>query len=232
MMSHNIEPVAYIRTDLPEKFGVPKQSGVVPALTGYIHFTKPYQQPEYIKGLEEFSHIWLIWGFSEIAAEPKQATVRPPRLGGNERIGVFASRSPFRPNRLGLSVVTIEAIDYSGDQGPIITVGGVDMVDGTPIYDIKPYIAYADAHVDAKSGFVDKHHMPKLKVEFESGLIDLIPEQKRAVLQEILAQDPRPSYHNNPDKLYGMRYEDFDVKFCIADKTLRVVKIVPNDASE
>lgn len=227
-MSHNIEPVAYIRTDLPEKFGVPKQSGVVPSLTGYIQFTKPYQQPEYIKGLEDFSHIWLIWGFSQITEEPKQATVRPPRLGGNERIGVFASRSPFRPNRLGLSVVTIQDISYSGDQGPIITVGGVDMVDGTPIYDIKPYIAYADARIDAKSGFVDNHHMPKLNVEFSAGIIDVIPASKRATLAELLAQDPRPSYHNNPDKLYGMRYEGFDVKFCIEGGTLKVTKIDSN----
>lgn len=226
-MQHMINPIAYIKTDFPEKFGVPKQSGLVPSLTGHIQFTADYQQPEYITGIEEFSHLWLIWGFSKITEEPKQATVRPPRLGGNETRGVFATRSPFRPNRLGLSVVTINNIDYNTPNGPVITVGGIDMVDGTPIYDIKPYIPYADAHPAAKSGFVENYQCPKLKVSFVKELEAQMPTDKLATLRAILAQDPRPRYHNNPERLYGMRFEEFDVKFVVDGEALLVTKVVP-----
>lgn len=229
-MSQAIQPIAYIHTDLPEKFGVPKQSHLVPTLTGQIKFTEQFRQPDFIKGLDEFSHIWLIWGFSEIKEEPKQATVRPPRLGGNERVGVFATRSPFRPNRLGLSVVEIKAINFNGKEGPIIEVGGVDMVDGTPIYDIKPYIVYADSHPYAQSGFVDKNSLESLDVEYNTEKIVRIPENKRAALRDILAQDPRPSYHKDDKRTYGMRYEGFDVKFTVHEKTLTVNDIVSNQS--
>lgn len=221
--------VAHIETNLSGKFGVPRQSGVISSLCGRIVFEPEFRNPEALRGLEGFSHIWLIWEFSEAVRPGQQppVTVRPPRLGGNTRMGVFATRSPFRPNNLGLTVVKIESINLDTPEGPVINVSGVDLMDGTPIFDIKPYIPYADAVPDAKGGYTD--HLPELclNVHFPENLLKEFPEDKWEELCGILRHDPRPQYQNQPDRIYGLTYLGKNVRFKIDDetKTLTVVEI-------
>jgi len=223
-----ITPIAHIRTDFPEKFGIPRQSGVVEELKGRIVFEPKYRNPDMIRGLEEFSHIWLIWEFSENLDETGNArwspTVRPPRLGGNDRLGVFATRSPFRPNPIGLSVVKIEKISEDKGIGPVIHVLGADMVDGTPIYDIKPYIPYADSIPGAKGGFTDNMEYKTLKVEWNWDNND-IPKNTKINLEKILSNDPRPHYQNDPDRVYGMSYAGYEVKFKVTGEVLTVLSV-------
>ena len=232
-----IRPIAYIRTNFPEKFGVPRQSGLAKSLTGVIVFEKEFRNPDALRGLEGFSHLWLIWEFSANrqtcskgtpTESSWQPTVRPPRLGGNAQMGVFATRSPFRPNPLGLSCVKIAEIELSGPEGPTITVVGSDLMDGTPIYDIKPYIRYADARPEAVCGYVDTLHERRLRVVFPSELSDRI-EDKTVIpsLVEVLGLDPRPSYHNDSEREYGMSFAGYNVRFTVSDDTLTVVAILP-----
>ena len=212
-----LTPIAHIECDYKEKFGIPRQSGLVP-LTARIVFEKEFARSEAIHGIEQFSHLWLIWGFSE--SEGGSLTVRPPRLGGNERIGVFATRSPYRPNPLGLSSVRlVQVLD-----GTLI-VEGADMLDGTPIYDIKPYVPYSDIHADAKGGFADERQSYRLCVNFDEKLQMLLPERLREAAVEILAQDPRPAYQADATRVYGVRLSDFDIRFKVEDKTLTVLEI-------
>ena len=208
----NITPVAYFHSPLSSKFGIPRQSGLAPSLEGCIVFTPEYRHEEAVRGLETFDYLWLIWEFSA-NGEGAGLTVRPPRLGGNERVGVFASRSPFRPNRLGLSCVRISQIELSSPDGPRVYVSGADLMDGTPIYDVKPYVAYADAHPDARSGFVDQHAWQPLEVEVPDDVAVLFTEEELCGLKEVLAQDPRPRYHADPNRIYGMPFAGHDVKF-------------------
>ena len=225
-----ITPIAHIRTDFPEKFGIPRQPGVVEELKGRIVFEPEYRNPDMIRGLEEFSHIWLIWEFSENLDETGNArwspTVRPPRLGGNKRIGVFATRSPFRPNPLGLSVVKIDHVESDTPEGPVIHVKGADMVDGTPIYDIKPYIAYADSIPEAKGGFTDNMEYKTLKVEWK---LEDIPDEVKDSLEKILSNDPRPHYQNDSDRVYGMSYAGYEVKFKVTGEVLAVLSVIKNN---
>jgi tRNA-Thr(GGU) m(6)t(6)A37 methyltransferase TsaA len=225
-----ISPIAYIKTDFPEKFGVPRQSGLAKHLRGKIVFEKEYRNADALRGLEGFSHIWLIWEFSaNRRTDQWQPTVRPPRLGGNVQMGVFATRSPFRPNPLGLSCVRISDIDLNTPDGPVIYVTGADLMDGTPIYDIKPYIRYADSRPEAVCGYVDELHERCLKVVIPAGLSDNI-EEKNIIpsLIETLRLDPRPSYHNDPDRDYGMSFAGYNVRFRVSDDTLTVTDITPS----
>jgi tRNA-Thr(GGU) m(6)t(6)A37 methyltransferase TsaA len=225
-----ISPIAYIKTDFPEKFGVPRQSGLAKHLRGKIVFEKEYRNADALRGLEGFSHIWLIWEFSaNRRTDQWQPTVRPPRLGGNVQMGVFATRSPFRPNPLGLSCVRISDIDLNTPDGPVIYVTGADLMDGTPIYDIKPYIRYADSRPEAVCGYVDELHERCLKVVVPAGLSDNI-EEKNIIpsLIETLRLDPRPSYHNDPDREYGMSFAGYNVRFRVSDDTLTVTDITPS----
>lgn len=218
--------IAKIKTDMPDKFGVPRQSGIVEELTGKIIFEPEYRVREAVRGLEEFSHLWIIWQFSENLRNSWSPTVRPPRLGGEIRKGVFATRSPFRPNPIGLSCVKIEKIEFTKELGPVISVSGVDMTDGTPIYDIKPYITYTDSRPDAKQSFAGDFIDYGLKVDFPEKLLSLIPDEKQAGIIGILMHDPRPAYQDSPDRVYGVRYLDFDVHFKVKDNMLTVIDIV------
>jgi tRNA-Thr(GGU) m(6)t(6)A37 methyltransferase TsaA len=221
----NIEPIAFFHSPLTSKFGIPRQSGLAPAVPGRIVFTPDYRHQEAIRGLEAFDYLWIIWEFSvqSSTASTAKLTVRPPRLGGNERIGVFASRSPFRPNRLGLSCVHINKVELNGDEGPVIHVTGADLMDGTPIYDIKPYVTYADSHPEARSGFVDEREWQPLKVEIPDQVARLFDADELRGLQEVLAQDPRPQYHDDPQRIYGMPFGGHDVKFRVDGDTVYVV---------
>ena len=218
--------IAKIKTDMPDKFGVPRQSGIVEELTGKIIFEPEYRVREAVRGLEEFSHLWIIWQFSENLRSSWSPTVRPPRLGGEIRKGVFATRSPFRPNPIGLSCVKIEKIEFTKELGPVISVSGVDMTDDTPIYDIKPYITYTDSRPDAKQSFAGDFIDYGLKVDFPEKLLSLIPDEKQAGIIGILRHDPRPAYQDSPDRVYGVRYLDFDVHFKVKDNMLTVIDIV------
>ncbi|HIY34211.1 MAG TPA: tRNA (N6-threonylcarbamoyladenosine(37)-N6)-methyltransferase TrmO [Candidatus Eubacterium faecigallinarum] len=218
--------IAKIKTDMPDKFGVPRQSGIVEELTGKIIFEPEYRVREAVRGLEEFSHLWVIWQFSENLRSSWSPTVRPPRLGGEIRKGVFATRSPFRPNPIGLSCVKIEKIEFTKELGPVISVSGVDMTDDTPIYDIKPYITYTDSRPDAKQSFAGDFINYGLKVDFPEKLLSLIPDEKQAGIIGILRHDPRPAYQDSPDRVYGVRYLDFDVHFKVKDNILTVIDIV------
>ena len=218
--------IARIRTDFPTKFGVPRQSGVVPGLTGRVVFEPPYRNSDAVRGLEGFSHIWLIWQFSEALRPGWSATVRPPRLGGNRRVGVFATRSPFRPNPIGLSSVRLERIELDPALGPVLHVSGIDMVDATPIYDIKPYLPTADSHPDACAGFAEAPHEP-LAVDCPEPLLSLIPEQHRTALLAMLAQDPRPSYQQDATRRYGVPFAGCDIRFSVEGGTLTVREVAP-----
>ena len=218
-----IEPVAHIRTDFKEKFGIPRQSCYVEGSEGMIVFTPKYRNPDALKGLEGFSHIWLIFDFSESHRDGWDPMVRPPRLGGNTKVGVFASRSPFRPNSLGLSSVRLKGIEHT-DEGDVLIVEGADLLDGTPIYDIKPYIRHSDCHDDAISGFADAAIEHRLSVTDPDGLLNDIPEEKRRILIGCLELDPRPSYHED-ERRYGMRFSDYDVSFTVEGKVLKITDV-------
>ncbi len=217
--------IAHIHTDFPTKFGIPRQSGIIPSLKGRIVFEPEYRNTEAVRGLEAFSHIWLIWEFSEAVREDWSPTVRPPRLGGNIRMGVFATRSPFRPNPIGLSSVKLEKVEIDPKLGPVLHVTSADLMDGTPIYDIKPYITYTDSHPDAVSGFASKPAEYLLDVDFPESLLQKVPESQREPLIEVLAHDPRPQYQNDPDRLYGMAFGDKEVKFKVEGSLLTVVQV-------
>lgn len=221
----DLEVIARIHTDFPTKFGVPRQSGLVDALKGRVVFEPPYRNPDALRGLEGFSHIWLIWEFSQARREHWSATVRPPRLGGNTRMGVFATRSPFRPNPVGLSCVRLERIEWDSPEGPVLCVAGADMVDGTPIYDVKPYLPFVDCHPEATGGFADPVREKALRVEFPPELLARLPEDAREAMCAVLAQDPRPSYQSDPNRLYGVPFAGWDVRFTVEDGVLRVREV-------
>lgn len=225
-MSISIEPIAYIHTPFKSKFGIPRQSGVVAEIPGRIVLAPPYNNPDTLRGMEGFSHLWLIWQFSE--AKSWSPTVRPPILGGNTRVGVFATRSPFRPNHLGLSCVKIEKICPHSDEGPVIYVKGCDLLDGTPIFDIKPYVPYADSHPEALGGFTTGGWNRELTVTFPADLLEKIPTDLQAVLMGVLETDPRPTYHDDPERVYGMPFADMEIKFKVQDKQLTVVSVEKN----
>lgn len=217
--------IAHIRTDFPDKFGIPRQSGLVEELQGTVVFEPEYRNPAALRGLEEFSHIWLLWKFSQSQKEHWSATVKPPRLGGR-RMGVFATRSPFRPNDIGLSCVRLEGIDTDKDRGPILKVSGADLMDKTPIYDIKPYIPLTDCRPEAAEGYTGETKMHQLKVEFPAHLLERYPEEKRAAVTGVLAQDPRPVYVQDPERIYGVTFGGLDVKFMVNGESLRVCDVV------
>ena len=219
----NIHPVAYFHSPLTSKFGIPRQSGLAEELVGTIVLEPEYRREEAVRGLEAFDYLWLIWEFSANPHEQQGLTVRPPRLGGNERVGVFASRSPFRPNNLGLSCVYIDKVELTASEGPVIHVRGADLMDGTPIYDLKPYVAYADAHPEARSGFVDQRGWQPLSVEVPDEVARLFTADELSALKEVLAQDPRPRYHDDPERVYGMPYAGRDVRFRVAEGVVAVV---------
>ena len=221
--------IARIRTDFPTKFGIPRQSGLVKELQGRIVFEPEYRNPEAVRGLEDFSHVWLIWEFSESMRDGWSPTVRPPKLGGNIRKGVFATRSPFRPNPIGLSAVKLEKVDIHPELGPVLHVSGADLMDGTPIYDIKPYIPYADCIPDAKGGFTRETDNSLLEVIFPENLLEIIPFEKQKAVMQILAFDPRPSYQEDDERIYGVEFAGFDVRFRVAGKVLKVVEVVSED---
>ena len=226
MAMQPLKVIATIHTDFPSKFGIPCQGGLVDALKATITFESEYRDASALRGLEGYSHLWLIWHFSESVMERWSPTVKPPRLGGNRRMGVFATRSPFRPNPLGLSCVKLEGIELSGPDGPVLRVAGADLMDGTPIFDIKPYIPYADCHPEAMGGFTDGIHYQRLTVGFPEALLSLIPPNKRQALIEVLAQDPRPGYrHGESGKRYGVAFAGFDVRFIVDGDTLSVVEV-------
>ena len=221
-----IEPIAYIRTSFPEKFGIPRQSGLASNLKARVVFEPQYRNADAVRGLEGFSHIWLIWEFSANRKSGWQPTVRPPRLGGNAHMGVFATRSPFRPNPLGLSCVELEGIDADAADGPVLVVRGADLMDGTPVYDIKPYIKYADSRPHALCGYVEKLHERRLKVVIPSETADGIMDKSiMPSLVEVLQLDPRPSYHDYPERIYGLSFEGLNVRFRVSDGILEVVGI-------
>lgn len=221
-----IEPIAYFRSPFTSKFGVPRQSGLVEGLRGRIVFVPGYRNAEALRGLEGFDYLWMIWGFSANVGARKSATVRPPRLGGNRRMGVFATRSPFRPNNLGLSSVRIERIDSGGKDGPVIHVAGADPMDGTPIYDIKPYVCQADCHEGARSGFTDTERWETLRIEIPDELGRLFTPDELRALVGTLELDPRPHYHDDPGRVYGMPFGGRDIRFKVCDGTLKVVEII------
>lgn len=215
--------IANIHSDFPTKFGIPRQSGLVEELTAKIVFTPDYRVPEAVRGLEDFSHIWLIWQFSKAVRENWSPTVRPPRLGGNTRMGVFATRSPFRPNAIGLSCVRLLKVEPNTPEGPVLTVAGADLMDGTPILDIKPYIPYADCQPEATGGFTDTAGDFLLKVEFPPELLSMVPEDRREALIGVLRHDPRPSYQRNAERVYGMEFAGVNVRFRVEGDVLTVV---------
>ena len=223
--------IAKIRTDFPTKFGIPRQSGIVGSLRGTIVFEPEFRVAEAVRGLEEFSHLWLIWEFSKAVRDTWSPTVRPPRLGGNVRKGVFATRSPFRPNPIGLSSVKLEKIEIDPKLGPVIYVSGADLMDGTPIYDIKPYIAYTDSHPDAVSGFASKPAEYLLEVDFPDTLLNKVNPELRESLIEVLAHDPRPQYHDDPERIYGMTFANMEIKFKVNGMKLTVIAVHDTVAS-
>ena len=214
--------IARIHSDFPEKFGIPRQSGLVPDTRARIVFEPEYRNPDALRGIEGYSHLWLIWSFSRAERDTWSPTVRPPRLGGNVRMGVFATRSPFRPNAIGLSSVTLEKIELSTREGPVLTVGGADLMDGTPIFDIKPYLPHVDSHPDARGGFAAEKAGYRLSVVFPPALLQQIEEEKREALRGVLENDPRPSYQNDPNRVYGVAFAGKNVKFTFDGGVLTV----------
>jgi len=221
-----IQPIAHIHSDFPTKFGIPRQSGLAEGLMATIVFEPAYRVPEAIRGIEGFSHLWLIWGFSKSIQQDWSPTVRPPRLGGETRMGVFATRSPFRPNGLGLSSVRLLAVQKDGGDGAILVVDGADLMDGTPIYDIKPYLSYTDSHPAAVSGFAQNGLSVSLAVVFPEPLLTMIPSDRRDGLIAALRLDPRPAYQDDPHRVYGFNFAGYDVRFRVADGVLTVVEVV------
>lgn len=219
-----LKVIAHIHTDFPEKFGIPRQSGLVKELQGYIVFEPEYRTKDALKGIEEFTHLWLLWAFEGVDTDKFNATVRPPRLGGNETRGVFATRSPFRPNPIGLSSVKFEGLEETGE-GTVIRVSGIDMRDNTPIYDIKPYLAYVDAHPEATDGFAGEHKEDNLRVVFPEKFLSEFEEEKRETIIRVLSQDPRPHYQNDADRIYGVSFAGKNVKFKVDGDTLTVTGV-------
>lgn len=225
METANIKVIARMKSDFPTKFGIPRQSGLVKELESTIIFEPEFRNDDALRGIDAFSHIWLIWQFSEAVRKDWSPTVRPPRLGGNTRMGVFATRSPFRPNALGLSSVRLLGVEKTEEYGTVLHVAGADLMDGTPIFDIKPYIPYGDSHPDATGGFTDTADDFLLDVEFPCMLLDKIPESKHKALLGVLSHDPRPSYQQDPERIYGLTFAGFDVRFTVKDKTLTVTQL-------
>lgn len=221
----NIQPIGYICTDFKEKFGIPRQSGRAPALKAQIILHKPYRNPDAFRGIEGFSHLWLLFDFSAVRSEGWSATVRPPRLGGNTRVGVFASRSPFRPNHIGLSCVKLEGVLHTQDHGDTLLVSGADLLDGTPIFDIKPYLPHADCIPQARGGYAEAGAQHRLQVVFPPQLLAKIPQDKQAGLLDCLADDPTPSYQHSSERIYGMHFADFQIRFNVTDGVLTVTEV-------
>ena len=222
-----MKPIAYIRSDFPAKFGIPRQAGLVAELKAQVVFEPEFRNPEALRGIDGFSHLWLIWEFSQNRREGWSPTVRPPRLGGNVRMGVFATRSPFRPNPIGLSCVQLDRVEWDGPQGPVLRVLGADLMDGTPIYDIKPYVPYADCRPEATQGFAPPDTNRRLEVEIPEELLNRVPETHRAALQGVLAQDPRPAYQRDPERIYGFGFAGLEVRLSVQDGVLRVEEVRP-----
>ena len=220
-----MEPIAHIRSEFPTKFGVPRQAGLVEGLRAAVVFEPPYRVADALRGIEGFSHLWLIWEFSENKRTGWSPTVRPPRLGGTQRLGVFATRSPFRPNPLGLSCVKLDKVELSGPDGPVLWVSGADLMDGTPILDIKPYLPYADCRPEAVGGFAGEAPEGRLTVDIPPELLSRVPEERREALIGVLAQDPRPPYQNDPDRAYGFGFAGLEVRFRVRDGVLTVVNV-------
>ena len=230
--THTLRVIARIRSDFPTKFGVPRQSGLVEALKSTVVFEPPYRNPDALRGLESFSHIWLIWQFSGAVRESWSPTVRPPRLGGNARMGVFATRSPFRPNPIGLSAVRLEGVDLHTPDGPVLRVAGADLMDGTPIYDIKPYLAYGDCIPEAGAGYTSSLPERLLEVDLPERWLALVPQDRREALLGVLAHDPRPSYQRDPERVYGLSFAGLDVRFTVTGDVLTVCQIHPLNRAE
>lgn len=224
-MKTEITAIAYIRTDFSSKFGIPRQSGLVDELEATIVFEPEYRNPDALRGIEEYSHLWLLWQFSECTEKEWTPTVRPPRLGGNKRMGVFATRSPFRPNSIGLSSVKLLGVEQTENDGQILKVSGADLLDGTPIFDIKPYLPYVDSHPEASNGFALEEKGGQVNVGFPNELLEMIPDGKREALIAVLAQDPRPGYQDIPERVYGLEFAGFDVRFTVNDNELNVVEV-------
>lgn len=224
-MNVGIQVIARMHSDFPTKFGIPRQSGLVSQLRSIIVFEPEFRNPDALRGIEDFSHLWIVWQFSEALRQGWSPTVRPPRLGGNTRMGVFATRSPFRPNNLGLSSVRLLGVECSEKFGTVLHVGGADLMDGTPIFDIKPYIPYSDCHPEATGGFTDKAGEFLLRVEFPPELLALLPPEKREAALGVLSHDPRPSYQRSPDRVYGLTFAGFDIRFTVKDEVLTVHEV-------
>ena len=224
-MDVNIHVIARMHSDFSTKFGIPRQSGLVEELRSTIVFEPEYRNSDALRGIEEFSHLWIIWQFSEAVRQGWSPTVRPPRLGGNTRIGVFATRSPFRPNNLGLSSVKLLGVEHTEKYGTVLHVGGADLMDGTPIFDIKPYIPYGDCHPEATGGFTDRAGEFLLQVDFPSVLLQKLPEDKRSAAMGVLSHDPRPSYQRNPDRIYGLTFASFNIRFQVKEDILTVLEV-------
>ena len=220
--------IAHVHSDFPDKFGIPRQSGLVPELRATVVFAPEYRIPEAVRGLEGFSHIWLVWLFSKSVDHGWSPTVRPPRLGGNARRGVFATRSPFRPNPIGLSSVRLLAVEQDPKLGPVLRIAGADLMDGTPVLDIKPYVPYVDSHPEAAGGFASAGAPETLTVECPPELLAQVPEELRPALLGVLAQDPRPPYQNDPERVYGLDFGGFNVKFTVSENCLRVRSLAPS----
>lgn len=221
-----MEIIAKMRSDFASKFGIPRQSGLVEELRSTIVFEPGYRDPECLRGIEDFSHLWIIWQFSQAVEQGWSPTVRPPRLGGNTRMGVYATRSPFRPNHMGLSCVKLLGVERTQQHGTVLHVGGADLMDGTPIFDIKPYIPYSDCHPEASGGFTDHAGEFLLNVNFPEELLSRLPENKQAAAIGVLTHDPRPSYQRNPDRIYGLNFAGFDIRFQVKESVLTVLEVI------
>ena len=221
----NIQVIARMHSDFSTKFGIPRQSGLVEELRSTIVFEPEFRNPDALRGIEDFSHLWIIWQFSEAVRTEWSPTVRPPRLGGNTRMGVFATRSPFRPNNLGLSSVKLLGVEHTAEFGTVLHVGGADLMDGTPIFDVKPYIAYGDSHPEAKGGFTDTAGEFLLQVDFPEKLLNILPVEKRAAAIGVLSHDPRPSYQRKPDRVYGLTFAGYDIRFKVSEDVLTVEEV-------
>lgn len=224
-MEFTVKPIAHIKSDFSSKFGIPRQSGLIDELEATVIFEPEFRNPDALRGIEGYSHIWLLWLFSECAEKEWSPTVRPPRLGGNKRMGVFASRSPFRPNSIGLSCVKLLGVEETENHGHILRVSGADLLDGTPIIDIKPYLPYVDSHPEASGGFALQEKEGSLEVDFPEHLMSDIPQDKRKALTAVLKQDPRPQYQDDAERIYGLEFAGYDVRFRIADNVLTVVEV-------
>ena len=226
-MDVTLRVIARMHSDFATKFGIPRQSGLVEELRSTIVFEPEFRNPDALRGIEDFSHLWIIWQFSEAVRQGWSPTVRPPRLGGNTRMGVFATRSPFRPNNLGLSSVMLLGVEHTENYGTVLHVGGADLMDGTPNFDIKPYIPYGDFHADATGGFTDTAGEFLLKVDFPAKLLEILPAEKREAAIGVLSHDPRPSYQRKPERVYGLTFAGFDIRFTVQDEKLTVCEVVP-----